>query len=109
MVYPFLMMLGISVESQYDQTTYSLVPQYLYSAAPALFGKYAEDKYRADMGAIDDAYGTGFRRSCRMWFRRAPVIDPAGMACIRRQRCRARFKSVGFGGATGVLQSESPA
>ncbi len=98
MVYPFLMMLGLSVESQYDQASFALVPRYLYSA-PALFGKYAEDKYKADISSIGDAYGVPFAKlqdvgpppgnlklSSRAWDTFAASLPP-------------RMKTVGFGGA----------
>ncbi len=98
MVYPFLMMLGLSVESQYDQVSFALVPRYLYST-PALFGKYAEDKYKADISAIGDAYGVPF----------AKLQDvgppPASLALsVPAWEAFARslppcMKSVGFGGA----------
>ncbi len=98
MVYPFLMMLNLSVESQYDQVSFALVPRYLYSPA-ALFGKYAEDKYKADISAIGDAYGVPFAKlqdvgpppaslalSPRVWEMFAASLPP-------------RMKGVGFGGA----------
>ncbi len=98
MVYPFLMMLGLSVESQYDQVSFALVPRYLYSA-PALFGKYAEDKYKADITAIGDAYGVPF----------AKLQDvgppPPSLALAPHawdtfaSSLPARMKGVGFGGA----------
>jgi ABC-type glycerol-3-phosphate transport system permease component len=59
MVYPFLMMFSASVESQYDISSFDIVPRYLHTT-PALFGKYAEDKYKGDITAINSAYGTSF-------------------------------------------------
>ncbi len=98
MVYPFVMMLNLSVESQYDQVSFALVPRYLYSA-PALFGKYAEDKYKADITAIGDAYGVPFAKlqdvgpppqslalSPSAWDTFAASLPP-------------RMTAVGFGGA----------
>lgn len=107
MVYPFLMMLNLSVESQYDQVSFALIPRYLYSPS-ALFGKYAEDKYKADITAISDAYGVPFVKlqdvgppprgrpllPTRAWERFAQGL-PRGM------------KGVGFGGA-GAAYAPSP-
>lgn len=60
-VYPFLVMLGSSVTSEYDQDKYAVVPAYLTSPA-ALFGKYAGDKYGQDLDTIDGAYGADYAR-----------------------------------------------
>ena len=59
MVYPFLVMLGTSVTSQYEKSSYDIIPRYLRSDE-ALFGKYAEDKYKGDMGQINAAYGANY-------------------------------------------------
>ncbi len=59
MVYPFLVMLGASAESQYEKASPQIVPRYL-SSDTALLGKYAEDKYRGDVDAINAAYGTRY-------------------------------------------------
>ena len=58
-VYPFLVMLGSSVTSDYDQNNYDIVPGYLREAKP-LFGKYAEDKYAGDPASISAAYSHSF-------------------------------------------------
>lgn len=60
-VYPFLIMLGESITSQYDQDKFAVIPGYIYSTAP-LFGKYAEDKYAGDMDTINTCYGTNFAK-----------------------------------------------
>ena len=39
MVYPFLVMLGASTESQYEKSSPDLIPRYLYSET-ALLGKF---------------------------------------------------------------------
>lgn len=106
MVYPFLVMLGSSVTSQYDATSYDLFPRYLHSR-PELFGKYAEDKYRADMAVINDAYGTAY----------AKLQDVAPPTAFDAARARdwdgfvatlpGRHKAAGFGGAFGAF-SPSP-
>ncbi len=100
MVYPFLVMLSQSVKSQYDMTTYDVWPRY-FASTPALFGKYAEDKYRADITAINDAYGTHFIKlqdaaPPRVLF----PIAPGDWTAFARS-LPARFGAVGFGGAPG--------
>jgi multiple sugar transport system permease protein len=55
-VYPFLVMIGASITSDYDQSEYAIIPAYLTSER-ALFGKYASDKYGQDLGVICAAYG----------------------------------------------------
>lgn len=106
MVYPFLVMLGTSVTSQYDSTSYSLIPRYLY-ASPDLFGKYAEDKYKADMGVINDAYGTAYAKLQEVAppskFNATWARDWDGFVAALPDR----YKTAGFGGATGSY-SPSP-
>jgi len=58
-VYPFLVMIGSSVTSDYDQNDYSIVPAYMHQTAP-LFAKYAEDKYGGDPAAISSTYDHQF-------------------------------------------------
>ena len=104
MVYPFLVMLGASVESQYEKTTYDLVPRYLHSDR-ALFGKYAEDKYRGDIVQINATYGTGYAGLQN-------VVPPANTANVADwDRFAAalpiRYKMAGFGGAAAAF-SPSP-
>ena len=106
MVYPFLVMLGTSVTSQYEKSSYDIIPRYLRSD-DALFGKYAEDKYKADMGQVNAAYGTSY----------VALQDvhppPAGDATRVRQwdqfaqALPARYKTVGFTGAAAAF-SPSP-
>jgi multiple sugar transport system permease protein len=101
MVYPFVVMLGTSVESQYDINAGSVMPGYLHSTRD-LFGKYAEDKYRADMTAINKAYGTDFAtladiRPPAQWDP-AQVRDWNGFVAALPMR----DKMAGFGGATGA-------
>lgn len=59
MVYPFLLMLGLSVSSGADVNKYQIVPAYLYKTE-ALFPKYAEDRYAGDIEQINQLYGTEF-------------------------------------------------
>jgi len=98
MVYPFLMMLGMSVESQYDQASFALVPRYLYSA-PALFGKYAEDKYKADITAIGDAYGVPFAKLQDVGPPPASLALSPSAWDMFASSLPPRMKGVGFGGA----------
>ena len=106
MVYPFLVMLGASTESQYEKSSPEIVPRYLYSDA-ALFGKYAEDKYRGDIDAINAAYGTN---SAALQDVRPPTqSDPN---TVREwdsfaAALPAQYKSAGFGGAAAAY-SPSP-
>lgn len=71
-VYPFLIMLGSSVTSDYDQNRYDIVPAYLREPT-ALFAKYAEDKYGGDPAAISAAYGKTF--ATLQDVQRPPAID----------------------------------
>ncbi len=106
MVYPFLVMLGASAESQYEKSSPEIVPRYLYSET-ALLGKYAEDKYRGDMDAINAAYGANY----------ASLQDVRPPAQANPHTVRdwnafamalpARYKSAGFGGAAAAY-SPSP-
>ena len=104
MVYPFLVMLGASVESQYEKTSYDLVPRYLHSDT-ALFGKYAEDKYRGDIIQINATYGTDYAGLQN-------VVPPSGTAGAPQWNQFAaalppRYKMAGFGGAAAAF-SPSP-
>lgn len=104
MAYPFLVMLGASVTSQYDQNEYRILPRYLFSTR-ALFGKYAEDKFRADITQINAAYGTNFVKleDVAPPSSASPVSDWDAFA----QSLPARYKTAGFGGATAAF-SPSP-
>ena len=107
MVYPFLVMLGASTESQYEKSSPEIVPRYVYSNT-ALFGKYAEDKYRGDIDAINAAYGTNYAAL-------QDVKPPAqsnpntvrDLGCSFAASLPAQYKSAGFGGAAAAY-SPSP-
>ncbi len=106
MVYPFLVMLGASAESQYEKSSPEIVPRYLYSNT-ALLGKYAEDKYRGDMDAINAAYGTNY--AALQNIKPPASTDPAA---VREWNAFAaalprHSKSAGFGGAAAAY-SPSP-
>jgi ABC-type glycerol-3-phosphate transport system permease component len=106
MVYPFLVMLGASIESQYEKSSPEIVPRYLYSTT-ALLGKYAEDKYRGDMDAINAAYGANY--AALQDIRPPAQTDPQ---TVRAWNAFAsalpdQYKSAGFGGAAAAY-SPSP-
>ena len=106
MVYPFLVMLAASVESQYEKSSYDLIPRYLHSPT-ALLGKYAEDKYRGDINAINAAYGTSYLALQDV---APPAPVPAATVAQWNSFAAAlppRYKSVGFGGAAAAF-SPSP-
>ena len=106
MVYPFLVMLGASAESQYEKSSPEIVPRYLYSDT-ALLGKYAEDKYRGDMDVINAAYGTNYAALQDI---RPPAQADPGAARGWNAFAAAlpsRYKSAGFGGAAAAY-SPSP-
>jgi multiple sugar transport system permease protein len=106
MVYPFLVMLAASTQSQYEKSSYDLIPRYLRSGR-ALFGKYAEDKYRGDLDQIKAAYGVDYASL-------QDVAPPAGVppGLVRdwdrfAAALPARYKTPGFGGAAAAF-SPSP-
>lgn len=105
MVYPFLVMLGASVESQYEKNSFDLIPRYLHSDT-ALFGKYAEDKYRGDITLINAACGTNYAAL-------QDVTPPAANAGPVRDwnlfaaALPLRYKTAGFGGEAAAF-SPSP-
>ena len=106
MVYPFLVMLGASAESQYEKSSPEIVPRYLYSQT-ALLGKYAEDKYRGDMDLTNASYGTN---SAGLQDIRPPAVtDPGTINAWNAFAVRLpmRYKSAGFGGAAAAY-SPSP-
>ncbi len=106
MVYPFLVMLGASAESQYEKSSPEIVPRYLYSET-ALLGKYAEDKYRGDMDAINAAYGANYAALQDI---RPPAQSSSQTVHSWNAFAAAlpeRYKSAGFGGAAAAY-SPSP-
>jgi len=106
MVYPFLVMLSVSVESQYEKSSYDLIPRYLRSDQ-ALFGKYAEDKYRGDIDLINASYGTHY--AALQDVLPLPATDLVRVRDWDRfvQALPSRYKTVGFGGVAGAF-SPSP-
>ena len=106
MVYPFLVMLGASVESQYEKSSYDLVPRYLHSET-ALFGKYAEDKYKGDVPQINAAYGTNYAAL-------TDIVPPPSVSTENVAQwdhfaaaLPVQYKLAGFGGAAAAF-SPSP-
>ncbi len=106
MVYPFLVMLGQSMTSQYEKADYAIIPRYLRSET-ALFGKYAEDKYKGDIGQINAAYGTNYAFLTDVVPPRA--IDPARLKAWEAfaSALPARYRTTGFSGAAAAF-SPSP-
>ena len=106
MVYPFLVMLGASAESQYEKSSPEIVPRYL-SSETALLGKYAEDKYRGDIDAINGAYGTHF--AALQDIKPPASVDPAAVREWNAFAAAlpAHSKSAGFSGAAAAY-SPSP-
>lgn len=106
-VYPFLVMLGASVTSEYDQDKYAVLPAYLSSPA-ALFGKYAGDKYGQDLQTIDGAYSADYARLDMVKPPRGAPGDFARVAEWSRffAALPTRYKLAGFRGTRG---SYSPA
>ncbi len=106
MVYPFLVMLGASTESQYEKASPEIVPRYLYSKT-ALLGKYAEDKYRGDMDAINAAYGANY--AALQDIKPPAQLDSGSVRDwnVFATALPARYKSAGFGGAAAAY-SPSP-
>ena len=106
MVYPFLVMLGASVESQYEKSSYDIIPRYLHSET-ALFGKYAEDKYKGDIPQINAAYGTNYAALTDI----CPPSENSAAQTVNWDHFAAalpmQFKSAGFGGAAAAF-SPSP-
>jgi multiple sugar transport system permease protein len=100
MVYPFLIMLCMSVESEYDLPSFQIPPQYVYSDS-ALFSKYVESKYNGDVAAISLQYGTHFALL-------QDVKPPAHVDTGRVRDWNAfvsrlpdRYKTPGFAGLSG--------
>jgi multiple sugar transport system permease protein len=60
-VYPFLVMLGSSVTSEYDADQYPIIPAYLTSQ-DALYGKFVDDKYNGDIQTINGMYRSAYAR-----------------------------------------------
>jgi len=106
MVYPFLVMLGQSMTSQYEKADYAILPRYLRSDT-ALFGKYAEDKYKGDMGQINAAYGTTYASLTDVAL--PPASDPARRKAWEEFAAAlpARYRTTGFSGAAAAF-SPSP-
>lgn len=58
MVYPFLLMIAISITSGVDSDEFRLIPKYLFDKK-ALFTKYVEEKY-IRINELNNAYGTDY-------------------------------------------------
>jgi len=106
MVYPFLVMLGQSVTSQYEKADFAIIPRYLRSDT-ALFGKYAEDKYKGDIDQINAAYSTNYAALTDVL--PPPSSDPAQARAWNEFAAAlpSRYKLAGFSGAAAAF-SPSP-
>jgi hypothetical protein len=62
-VYPFMLMLGMSITSGVDvkKVNMYVAPDYTFSNK-ALFTKYAEDRYAGDIDLINNTYRTDFAK-----------------------------------------------
>lgn len=103
-LYPFAVMLGASITSDYDQNDYSVVPAYLRSG-DALAAKYALDKYNADVNNLNAVYGTAFTtlQSVKI----APDTTPGASQRVARWRAffdaqPMAYKTAGFRGLRGA-------
>lgn len=103
-VYPFLVMLGESITSNYDKATYPIVPAYLYNKS-ALFGKYADDKFCGAYDEANAAYRTAFDKTEDV----APPLAAHQASADRVDDWQAFFaaqpleyRKAGFQGITGV-------
>jgi len=103
-VYPFLVMIGESLTSDYDKTTFPVVPAYVYNMT-SLFGKYADDKYSGDIGLTNASYRTDFAKADE-------VTTPSGALNVPADRVAdwktffasqpLKYRKAGFAGVTGV-------
>ncbi|MGI4791436.1 MAG: carbohydrate ABC transporter permease [Janthinobacterium lividum] len=106
MLYPFLVMLGASTESQYEKSSPEIIPRYLHSES-ALLGKYAEDKYKGDMDLTNASYGTNY---VTLQDIQPPAkYDPHAVSDWNAFAIAlpVRYKSAGFAGAAAAY-SPSP-
>jgi multiple sugar transport system permease protein len=102
MVYPFLLMLGGSITSQYDLDKHAIIPAYLTSDR-ALFGKYAEDKYGGDFSKIGAAYGSSYTKYDSILPPNA--VDAARVADWNEfvKDLPQGYKQAGFAGSTAAF------
>jgi multiple sugar transport system permease protein len=103
-VYPFLVMIGESLTSDYDKTDFPVVPAYVYNTK-ALFGKYADDKFNGDNDSTNASYRTDFAKA-------EDVVPPSGSQLAPANRIAdwnaffqsqpLKYKRAAFQGITGV-------
>jgi multiple sugar transport system permease protein len=98
--YPFLVMLGSSVTSDYDSDQYPIIPRYLVST-PSLYGKFVDDKYNGDIQIIDAMYGRTYAKPTDV--RPPQSVD---LAAVNRwnsfiAQLPQEYKQVGFRGSPG--------
>ncbi|HEX5324847.1 MAG TPA: ABC transporter permease subunit [Capsulimonadaceae bacterium] len=101
-VYPFLVMLGDSVASEFDQDQNRVIPTYLTSAT-ALFGKYADDKYNGDINLIGGAYNANYAKFQSVTPPRSEPGDSRQVAAWRKffAALPPDYRTVGFLGTAG--------
>jgi multiple sugar transport system permease protein len=99
-VYPFLVMLGSSVTSEYDSDQYPIIPRYLVSDS-ALYGKFVDDKYNSDIQNIAAIYSQPYAKITDV--KPPATVDP--VAVTRWDNFIAHlpqeYKLVGFRGVPG--------
>jgi multiple sugar transport system permease protein len=99
-VYPFLVMLGSSITSEYDSDQYPVIPKYLFSTSD-LYGKFVDDKYNANIQTIDAMYGHEYAKPTDI---RRPVHIDLTLVSKWDQYVRSlpqEYKLVGFRGTPG--------
>lgn len=108
-VYPFLIMIGESLTSDYDKTQFPIVPDYLIKM-PALFGKYANDKFGGDIELTNAAYRTSFATSQDVLPPSAQLTTPQRVSDWQAffQSLPLKYKSAGFKGIPGVAYTPAP-
>jgi len=100
-LYPFLIMIGSSITTDYDLAQYKIIPSYLTSNS-ALEAKYAEDKYNANITTLSDAYQTTYTSLQKV----EVPNDPSKVKLVPKWRSffaalPLMYKQPGFLGASG--------
>jgi multiple sugar transport system permease protein len=100
-VYPFLVMLGSSVTSEYDSDQYPVIPKYLISV-PNLYGKFVDDKYNGDIQTIDAIYGHVYSKSTDI--KPPKSVDTGSVSKWNKfvASLPQEYKLVGFRGVSGI-------
>ncbi len=88
MVYPFLLMLGMSVTSEVDRNELRIVPRYLYNNE-ALYVKYLDRKYGGDAKRYNEQVYTNLYQLREA---KAPRVDLKSKETLRQVRDYEEFK-----------------